>query len=89
MHRVQWSVNYESDWSIHPSSTYLWRSNGNADVHVVSVDNLVLFDGRIDDRLILQSGGSGFDEGGHETELQVVLLLELFAILLAQVGQVP
>ena len=59
-------------------------ADGDADVVVVLVDDVLAVDLGIDRRNFLQRLHGGFDEEAHEAELDAVLLLEGFAIILPE-----
>lgn len=59
----------------------------DGDVDEVSVDDLVLVDDSVDNWLLLEGGSGCLDECGHEAELDVVLLGEGLADLLADVHE--
>src|SRR5450830_777928 len=61
------------------------RTDGDTDVEIAVVDDVVAIDGSVDDRVLLQGGNGGLDEEGHEAQLDAVLFLELVLVLVAQV----
>jgi hypothetical protein len=58
-------------------------ADGDADVEVAVIDDVVAIHRGIDHRVFLQRGNGGLDEEGHEAELDAVLLLEALLVLLA------
>ncbi|KAH3687615.1 hypothetical protein WICPIJ_001425 [Wickerhamomyces pijperi] len=58
------------NWSDQP----LWSGDGNGDIDVVSVHQLVAFDGTVDGWDVLHGQGGGLREQTHETKLDVFLL---------------
>ena len=56
-------------------------ADGNADMVVVLVDDIVTVDFGIDGRDFLQRLDTGLDEEAHQPELGAMLLLELLAVV--------
>ena len=62
----------------------LGRGNGDRDVEIVVVDDLVAFDLRIDRRNVLRRERDGLHEEAHEAEADAVLLLEQILVFAAR-----
>jgi hypothetical protein len=58
-------------------------ADGDADVEVAVIDDVIAVDRGVQHRVLLQRGNRGLDEEGHEAEAHAVLLLELVDVLLA------
>lgn len=61
--------------------------NCDRDVDEVAIDDIVSIDDGVDNRLLLEGGSGGLNEGAHESELDVVLLGEDITDLLADVHE--
>jgi len=59
-------------------------ADGDADVDVAVVDDVVAVDGGVQYRVTLERRHGGLDEEAHEAETHAVRFLELLAVLLAQ-----
>jgi hypothetical protein len=59
--------------------------DGDADIAVVAVDNVIVADFGVDLGELIEGIGGGFDEEGHPTEFGIVLFLEWLAVGLAQI----
>ena len=44
-----------------------WSSNSNRDINVVSLDNLISVNDRVDNRILLKGKGCRLDEERHES----------------------
>src|SRR5882757_812043 len=60
------------------------RRNGDSDVEVLLIYDVVALDGRIHRREFLQRFDAGLGKEGHEAELDAVLLLELILVAAPQ-----
>ena len=61
-----------------------WRGDGDADVAVVVVDDVVAVDGGVHRRVFFQRFNGGFDEEGHEAEFDAVFGDEGVLVFFAQ-----
>lgn len=66
----------------------LGRGDGNANVNVITVDDLAALDDRIHDGLILEGKGGRLHKGRHEAKLDVVLLRKGILVLVAHLHNV-
>mmetsp|Transcript_22640 Transcript_22640/g.38841 ORF Transcript_22640/g.38841 Transcript_22640/m.38841 type:complete len:209 (+) Transcript_22640:151-777(+) len=64
------------------------RGHRHRDVHIVTVNDVVAVDDCVDIGEVLKRDGGGLDEGGHESELDIVLLQEVVLVLVAELHQV-
>src|ERR1700722_986957 len=57
----------------HRGDQSLWRGDSHAEIDVISVNNLITFDGRVRGGDLLQGEGTRPREGAHEAELYILL----------------